>query len=480
MRPPPPGAPPAAGAPPVPPSGSPPIPQQVVEAAQRIEVPIPRYMVDENRITQGLAAGLQNIPGAGDKIAKAAETTTKALGEAADRVRAGFGTGSPAVAGSYAKDALADWVTTGSKEVAERVYGAVDRFINPQVTSELPATLRAAQAIITRRETSKIPGESAAVKTVIDGATTPGGLTYEGVKGLRSFLGEMTPQEMVTQGVKASEVKQLYGAMTQDLRAATFNAGGPQALTAFNKANSIFESIAQRRENLTKILGTKGDAAPEAVFSRLLAMAGSKSSADISRLTQARKAMGAEAWNEVAAAVVARLGRDPQGEFSIQRFLTAHGNLSPSGRMTLFNSTGRDNLARSLEDIAFVTKQIEEKLKQFSNPSGTGRSLASTGTVLGVLHSPIKTLSTLIGGNRIAAVLSEPATAQATANWLKAYRDAMVAPHLGSSKAVREAAGRLADLITQQSGGNARELAARLEVGAAVSDLVNPPRGKLN
>lgn len=465
--------PPAAGAPPVPgglPPAPPPVPpaspSQIVETASRLDVPIPRYLVDESRMTQGMAAGLQNIPGAGDKIAKAAEQTTKALGIAADRVREGYGTGSPAVAGSYAKDALADWMTTGSKAVADRVYNAVDDLVRPEITTELKSTLNAAQTILDRRAASKIPGKSVAVDTVLEAATTPGGLNYQGIKGLRSFVGEMTPEELISQGLKASEVKQLYGALTNDLRMSVLNGGGPQALTAFNKANRIFENISSRREALQKIVGVKGDAAPEAVFARLTAMAGSKSSADISRLTQARKAMGPEAWNEVAAAAVARLGRDPQGEFSVQRFLTAHGNLSPSGRTLLFSTTGRDNLARSLEDIAFVTRQIEDKLKQFSNPSGTARSLVSSGLVMDAIRNPIKALATQVGGRRMAEVLSEPATARAAADWAKAYRDAVVAPSLGKSKAVRDAAEQLAGLITRQTGGNPQLLAAQLQFNA--------------
>jgi hypothetical protein len=449
-----------------------PMRQQLVEAGQRIDVPVPRYMVG-GRIQQGIAAGLHNIPGAGDKLATAAEATEKALGRAAETVAEGFGTRSPAVAGSYAKDALAEWITTGSGKTAARVYDAVDNLVNPAVTTELNATRQAAQSIIDRRANARIPGDSAAVRTVADAIAAPIGLNYEGIKNLRSYLGEMTPDEIVASGFRSGEVKQLYGALTNDLRAATFNAGGQKALDAFTKANRIYESIASRREALTKITGAKGDAAPEAVFARLLAMAGSKSSADISRLVQARKAMGQEAWNEVASSVVSKLGRDPQGEFSIQRFLGPNGysGLSPAGKALLFRSTGQDKLARALDDIAFVTNQIEEKLLQFYNPSGTGKSVTATGLVLGILHNPIKTLSTITGGTRIAALLSKPATAQATADWIKAYRNALIAPHLRSSAAYRRASEQLAGLIVRETGGNPSLLAAQLTGAAAVGNV---------
>ena len=182
--------------------------------------------------------------------------------------------------------------------------------------------------------------------------------------------------------------------------------------------------------------------------------------------------MGPEAWNEVASAVVSRLGRDPQGDFSITRFLGPNGysGLSPAGKALLFRSTGQEKLASALDDIALVTSRIEDKLAQFYNPSGTGKSLAATGTVLGILHSPIKTLSTIIGGNRLAKILSEPATAQATASWINSYRNALTAPHAKSTAAYRRASEQLAGLIVRESGGNPSLLAAQLAGTAAVSE----------
>jgi hypothetical protein len=441
--------------------------QQTVEAAQRLGVEVPSYMVDENRMTQGLAAGLRNVPGAGDRIAGAAEATQRGLGAAASRAQEGFGSGSPAIAGGAAKQAIEDWIGPGSQKIASRVYDAVDNFIDNSITTELTATARVAQDILGRRAISRIPGQSAAVNVVADAISQP--MTYQGIKGLRSFLGEMTPQEIASSGLRSAEVKQLYSALSEDLRSSVMNAGGQRALAAFNRANRLFSDISARRQALSKIIGTKGDAAPEAVFARILAMAGSRSTADASRLSQARRAIGPEAWNEVASAVVAKLGRDPQGEFSLKRFLGPNGysGLTDAGKTALFRSTGKDNLARSLDDIAFVTKQIEEELEQFANPSGTGRSVTATGVVLGIYAEPISTLSALIGGNALAKVLSQPATAQATASWLKAYRDAITVPHVGSSKAVRAAAEKLAQLIVRDTGGNPNILAAQLQLGTA-------------
>jgi hypothetical protein len=445
------------------------IPDSVIDAATKIEVPIPRFIAG-SRMDQGLGAGLQNIPGAGDKIAEAANKTVSALGTAADKVAQGYGTGSPAVGGSFAKDALTEWLTEGSKKAATRVYDTVDNLVNPEVATPLSATLKTAQEIWSRREAAKIPGKSAAVETILEAATAPGGMPYKGLKDLRSFVGEMTPEELVSQGLKASEVKQLYGALSTDLRNNIAAAGGGKAVAAFDKANRIYESISTVRKDLSRVLGAKGDAAPEAVFTKLISMAGSKSTADIARLSQARKVMGGEAWNEVASAAVSKMGRDPTGDFSIQRFLTAYGNLSPAGRLKLFQSSGRDDLGQSLENIYTVSKAIEDKLKQFANPSGTARSLVSTGMVVDIIRSPIKVLSTLIGGNRLAKVLSEPVTARATADWARAYKEAITAPSANADAKTRRAAEKLADLIVSRGGGNKTEILAALQI---TSQLTN-------
>ena len=443
------------------------IPNTVLDAAKKIEVPIPRFIAG-SRMEQGVGAGLQNIPGAGDKIAEAAEKTVQALGAAAGKVSQDYGTGSPAVAGSFAKDALAEWLGSGSQKAASRVYDAVDNLVNHEISTPLTATAQTAQSILTRRAEAKIPGKSAAVETVLDAVTAPGGMPYKGLKDLRSFLGEMTPEELVSQGFKAGEVKQLYGALSSDLRNNIAASGGEKAVAAFDKATRIFDSISTVRKDLSRVLGAKGDAAPEAVFSRLMAMAGSKSSADIARLTQARKVMGGDAWNEVASAAVSKMGRDATGDFSVQRFLTAYGNLSPSGRLKLFQSSGKDDLGQSLENIYVVSKAIEDKLKQFANPSGTARSLVSTGMVVDIIRSPIKVLSTLIGGNRLAKILSEPVTARATADWARAYKEAITAPSANASRKTRMAAEKLADLIVARDGGNKTAVLSALQVGGSV------------
>lgn len=412
----------------------------VMGAAERLNVPIPKFLATDDMLTQRLAAGLKNVPGAGNQIVEATQGVTRGLGDAAKGIADHLGTGSAEVGGSAAKDALTSWMTEGSKKAASRVYDAVDNLVDPAFTRPLEATSQAVSEIMAKRANARIGGKSPAVDAVSEAISGP--MNYTGLKDLRSFLGEMTPQEMVAKGISKKESERLYSALTDDLKATIHGGGGPKALSAFEKANSVFKTISDRRMQLNKIVGIKGDAAPEAVFSRLVSYAGSKSSADIDRLILARKTMGSEAWNEVASAAVAKLGRDPQGNFSPDRFFTAYGNISPNGRRALFGSTDKD-VTKALDDINTVVNAYKSKITQFGNPSGTAQNLIGASMAGAVFSDPmhiVKALGGIMGGNALARALSQPATAPLVAEYVRAQSS-------GSPAAIQAAAQNLARAI---------------------------------
>ena len=80
--------------------------------------------------------------------------------------------------------------------------------------------------------------------------------------------------------------------------------------------------------------------------------------------------------------------------------------------------------------------------------------------VMDILHHPVRALATMVGGNKLATILSEPATARATADWTKAYRDALISPN--KARAARDASRQLAGIIARQTGEDAGTLAQQL------------------
>jgi hypothetical protein len=179
---------------------------------------------------------------------------------------------------------------------------------------------------------------------------------------------------------------------------------------------------------------------------RLTAMAGSSSRADISKLMQARKAIGADDWNEIASTIVSRLGRDVEGDFSPQRFVTAYGKLSPAGKQILFRSGGKSDLAGYLDDIAKVSSRFKE-LQKFANPSGTAR--AGFGGLIGAggIANPLLTAKVVLGGRLLASALAKPATAASVAKLAKAQEALVMSPGPARIAAFNTAARNLINTL---------------------------------
>lgn len=430
------------------------------EASGRLGIDLPRFMADESRLTQGMAAGLKNIPGGGDVLHEAGDKTLRAIGEAKQGVVESLGLGSTVSAGEEAKGALKSWIKEGSSAESKTNYDIVDGLVNSSVATPLTSTQKAVSEIVSRRQNAKIPGDSAAVKIVQDASSDANGLTYQGIKDLRSYLGEMTPQEMAAAGLSGKEVRQLYGSLTDDLRASVERSGGKEALIAFDKANAAHRVIEGKREQLVKIIGKDADAAPESIVASLAAMAGQKSSANIGRLKLAREAMGPEAWNEVSSAVLNRMGTDRLGDFSVDRFNTAYQALTKDAKTLLFSKI---ETRQALDDIFTLTSGLEKKLKMYANPSQTAKLQSATQLVMDFIHAPLRAVATLVGAPRLARVLAEPISAQSTADWVKAYRDAVANPSGRTSRQFKAASAKLADLLVKQYSVNPNVAAPSLQ-----------------
>lgn len=404
---------------PVPPPVPPPL-SDVAAASQRLGVAVPRVADTDNLIAQRTAGALKEIPLIGDPLVRASREASEGLGQAAEQTAAQYGHGNVLTGGENAKDALVDWITGGSKKVLDRLYGRVDPLVNQTATRPLHETLSTVNDLQKRRTASGATDQGKAIGLVSDAVTRPGGLTYQGVKDLRTRIGSYLDGSILPEpGTSIPELKQIYGALTTDLRATVLDHGGPDALKAFDRANDIAKQVASRREALAKIVGTDAGAAPERVIDRLAQMASTKASSDINKLTMARKAMGPDAWNEMASGIISRIGRDAEGNFSPDRFLTAYGRLSDEGKKALFGSTGRQDLVQALDDIATISSRAKQ-LASYGNPSGTGRTVTTVGALGALFAEPISTLTTAIGGNLVARAMARPATARPLANWMSA------------------------------------------------------------
>jgi hypothetical protein len=278
-----------------------------------------------------------------------------------------------------------------------------------------------------------------------------------------------TPSLMPPDTTK-QEMQAIYNGLTSDLKASVANAGGPDALTAFNRANAYRAAMQGRMEKLAGIIGIDGEKTGERVFQRLADMAGTKGNADVRTLGIAKRSMSPDQWQEVQSGVIQRLGRaNPNAEFSADRFVTQWNQLSDAGKQTLFSDP---TLRRSLDAIATLSS-ASKKAERYANRSNTGRTVFGVGMLTGAMAHPVGMLAAAIGGDAAARILSQPATAAAAAKWAQQVIQAQRAGAAGARTLQRvtinfaeqagipQAANDLLKAITRAAAGNNQDQPGR-------------------
>jgi hypothetical protein len=270
--------------------------ESVVDASSRLSstgapVVVPRAISSDSPIAQEAGAIVRNVPIANAPLTKAAETTLSQLGEKSGEVAGKYGSAASAdAAGNTAKESIKDWITKSSRANESKLYDRVDSLINPNVRGTLNKTEAISNTINAERDAAAL-GDSGAVKQV-QAAIDRGGLTYDGVKKLRTTIGEQLDSGILPDGVSKGELKRIYGSLTDDLKSTVEASGNQSALEAFNRANTYSRLANERRESLAKIVGSHGDAPAEAVFDKIKTMAGSSARADISKLVTGSQGHG--------------------------------------------------------------------------------------------------------------------------------------------------------------------------------------------
>lgn len=446
-------------------SGAPDI--AAAQAAQRAGVPMPRMALSTKPAVQGMAMSLKTPPFIGTPIRQSADASMAQINNAVRRA-AEIPTGSSVAApeaGAAMKSALEDYIGPTSQKNVSSHYDKVDQFIKPKAGAQLPATPLNSTAntvakIAAERVGANLEGNGKAVDHVINAVKNPSGLTYYGIKKLRSTVGEMLKPGRLPAETSEAELKQIYGSLTEDLKQSVLDSGSQPALSAFNRANNYARLVAGRREVLDKLLGTKSD---EGIVGALQRLAGSNSSANIKLLTQARRSVGPADWNELSSAVIGNLGKNRAGEFSGDIFLSDYGKLSERAKSLLFGSTGAQSanaigetqpLRKSLDDIAMLSEKMK-KLQKFGNTSGTTQSAAGLGEI-GAVLAAVKTgsvtailtvLSGMVGGRALSSFLAKPITAEKIDKWARVYAATSTRPSMDSAMILARATRTLASSL---------------------------------
>lgn len=420
---------------------------EVIAAAERSGVPLSRAAATDSAIVRQLGEGGRQVPFVGSSLEAARQNTVNAMGQRLDDVAMQSGGLNAQMAGQEAREGITNYIQNVSKANTSKLYDKVDTLVDNSIRVPLMSTAETAGKIINANDAAGID-KSLALDTVWTAITRPEGLNYEGVKRLRTTVGEMLDNGILPADVSKSDLKKIYGSLSDDLRNIVQQSGGNKALSAFEKANQYNAGVSARREQLSKIIGkNEGQLSDEAIFNKLVTYAGDKGSANINLLAQARKAIGGEDWDNVASGLVSRIGRDANGDFSPQRFVTEYGKFSDAGKNVLFGGSENATLRRALDDIKIVSDRLVD-IQKLSNPSGTGRQVG----FMAMIANPIQGLTTAVGGAAAAQVLSQPATASSMAKWARAYELAVKKPAAGTVSSLQIASRNFASTIGDKLG----------------------------
>lgn len=214
------------------------------------------------------------------------------------------------------------------------------------------------------------------VKSAIEGADS---LDYQTLKELRSVIGRKLGNSELISDIPRAELKQLYGAISEDIRLAA-TAKGESALKLFNRANTVTRAGHSRLDDFVERITNKVDL--DKVFSAV-----TRGGDDVGTINAFKRSLKPDEWEVVVSNVIRRLGKSAPGQqnaagdaFSVDKFLTDWNRLGNSKKALFSGSSKLDQYSRDLDKIARVAEKMKITAKEAANPSGTGQFVANLGT----------------------------------------------------------------------------------------------------
>jgi hypothetical protein len=415
----------------------------LLQAAQDLNIALPRAVTSESMPVQMAGKVLENVPVAGWPVRSASTRAIGQLKERAGEARDLLGSGQPAAAGAAVREGIENTLERGPmRRRIDALYNRVDHMVNPTALGPMPETRQAAIDIEARRAGAGLP--RSAVNQALDEILARGGITYQGIKDLRSHFGEMLANRApIPEGMARTEVERIYGALSGDLRGVVANAGGPDALRVWERANATAARWAQTRQRLAAVLKAPSD---EALVDKLTAMTGERGG-NLEQLLRVRNSIPAEHWDELGSAIMGRMGWRPgSAGFSPDAFLTAYNKMAPQARALVFG-----DVAPTIDNIATVSQRYKE-LAAFANPSGTGRQVIGFEMML----HPVLALKAAAGGLTAGRFLASPEGPGLLQRWLNAQRGPMgvrqMANRVFAAEAARGTGTAPQDVLDQMQG----------------------------
>ncbi|MEN8703203.1 MAG: hypothetical protein ABF286_03485, partial [Polaribacter sp.] len=216
-----------------------------------------------------------------------------------------------------------------------------------------------------------------------DVAKNNGALPYSALKSIKQKIGKKLASFDIISDVDKGQLKQVYGAISEDLKIAAKKLGGNAAEKAILRANKFYEGGLKRIDDYLKPIINIAD--PDKIASTLI----NSGKEGVTRLRAIKKSLLASEGGEASYKIflsnlLERMGRlqpgqtitgdfvEASGKFSSESFLTNWNKLSNSAKRELFSGSGwSTSLVDDLNTVVNISSYIRQSGKTFRNPSGT-------------------------------------------------------------------------------------------------------------
>lgn len=409
-------------------------------------------------VTPGMAGGrsarigeqvLNNLPASAGHMEDVNSLAGKELRRSMQGVAQQFGSSKTLNEGGAAlQQGTKQWMTRFD-EVTGKAYDAIP--ISGEAKASTTSTTATLQNLTARLKDN--PGLAQEISDPVLqrylGAIEKGGLSWQGMKEFRTFIGNKIGQFRLSEDARTGDYRALYGALSQDMRD-TAASMGPRALSAFERANTLKAQGEQRIETaLATILGPDAKARPELAAAAIQRMTqGGKAGGDLRALAQVRAStIKSGAWDEIASTLIHLGGQPAKSEgraFEPATFVKWYADMAEPARRMLF----KPELRESLDGFVAMNQQLS-RVKGLANTSNSGALVLAGAQLLQlgkmIMSADVTGIGIQLGANALNYGLAKAWTTPAFVKLLTGFGRSVAS---GNENAVRSQMGRLAKLAT--------------------------------
>lgn len=295
-----------------------------------------------------------------------------------------------------------DSYTGRFKALTNLMYSKVDEYVPKNTMFTINNTLGKLKSILNPVEGAEVTSKELQnpfiqkIYTTItkDIKKNNGRMSYEGIKNIRSEIGNRLSDVQLIGSKEKGLLKQLYSSLSTDIEGNVLAVGGSKASQALAKANKVYIEGTKKIEDFLQPIYKKAN--PDTLVRELMAGAREGST----RLSVLNESLKPSQYKVLVSSIIDRMGRISPGQgmasevgedvagqigrFSSETFLTNWNKLAPAAKEVLFNGRGYPKtMIKDMNELVKVASVIRESGKTFRNPSGTADRLAGIGIGIG-------------------------------------------------------------------------------------------------